>query len=143
MDITLELGTRYHERQKEKGSHQEKKPPISGSNSYKPPQSLSSKNSYYRKNKKGKDFQASKNQPHAALLTKDNKLIGSEKERRIKEGLFTYFGGKHPIEKCFKRPENRQGSSRGFPSKQGKALVGIMMCSMVLTDFLQENNCAL
>ncbi|MBW0517665.1 hypothetical protein O181_057380 [Austropuccinia psidii MF-1] len=28
MDITLELDTRYHERQKEKGSHQEKKPLI-------------------------------------------------------------------------------------------------------------------
>ncbi|MBW0559573.1 hypothetical protein O181_099288 [Austropuccinia psidii MF-1] len=28
MDITLELDTRYHERQKEKGSHQEKKPPV-------------------------------------------------------------------------------------------------------------------
>ncbi|MBW0467136.1 hypothetical protein O181_006851 [Austropuccinia psidii MF-1] len=39
MDITLELDTRYHERQKEKGSHQEKKPPITGSNSSKPPQS--------------------------------------------------------------------------------------------------------
>ncbi|MBW0527562.1 hypothetical protein O181_067277 [Austropuccinia psidii MF-1] len=33
MDITLELDTRYHERQKEKGSHQEKKPPVTGSNS--------------------------------------------------------------------------------------------------------------
>ncbi|MBW0569739.1 hypothetical protein O181_109454 [Austropuccinia psidii MF-1] len=31
MDITLELDTRYHERQKEKGSHQEKKPPVTGS----------------------------------------------------------------------------------------------------------------
>ncbi|MBW0526814.1 hypothetical protein O181_066529, partial [Austropuccinia psidii MF-1] len=39
MEITLELDSRYHERQKEKGSHQEKKPPISGSNSSKPPQS--------------------------------------------------------------------------------------------------------
>ncbi|MBW0585998.1 hypothetical protein O181_125713 [Austropuccinia psidii MF-1] len=29
MDITLELDTRYHERQKEKGSHQETKPSIS------------------------------------------------------------------------------------------------------------------
>ncbi|MBW0505129.1 hypothetical protein O181_044844 [Austropuccinia psidii MF-1] len=28
MDITLELDTRYHERQKEKGSNQEKKPPV-------------------------------------------------------------------------------------------------------------------
>ncbi|MBW0574171.1 hypothetical protein O181_113886 [Austropuccinia psidii MF-1] len=87
MDITLELDTRYHERQKEKGSHQEKKPPISGSNSSKPPQSSSSKKPYHKKNKKGKNFQVSKDKPHAALLNKDNKLIGSEKERRIKEGL--------------------------------------------------------
>ena len=43
MDITLGLDARYHERQKEKGSHQEKKPTISGSNSSKPPQSSSSK----------------------------------------------------------------------------------------------------
>ncbi|MBW0522003.1 hypothetical protein O181_061718 [Austropuccinia psidii MF-1] len=38
MDITLELDTRYHERQKEKGSNQEKKPPVTGSNSSRPPQ---------------------------------------------------------------------------------------------------------
>ncbi|MBW0579139.1 hypothetical protein O181_118854 [Austropuccinia psidii MF-1] len=41
MDIILELDTRYHERQKEKGSHQEKKPPISGSNYSKPHESSS------------------------------------------------------------------------------------------------------
>ncbi|MBW0562869.1 hypothetical protein O181_102584 [Austropuccinia psidii MF-1] len=79
MEITLELDTRYHERQKEKGSHQEKKPPISGSNSSKPPQSSSSKKPYHRKNKKGKNFQVSKDNPHASLLTKENKLIGCEK----------------------------------------------------------------
>ncbi|MBW0569387.1 hypothetical protein O181_109102 [Austropuccinia psidii MF-1] len=87
MDIALELDTRYHERQKEKGSYQEKKPPISGSNSSKPPQSSSSKKPYHRKNKKGKNFQVSKDKPHAAFLTKDNQYIGSEKERRIKEGF--------------------------------------------------------
>ncbi|MBW0492040.1 hypothetical protein O181_031755 [Austropuccinia psidii MF-1] len=38
MDINLELDTRYHERQKEKGSHQEKKPPVTGSNSSRTPQ---------------------------------------------------------------------------------------------------------
>ncbi|MBW0494477.1 hypothetical protein O181_034192 [Austropuccinia psidii MF-1] len=32
MDNILELDTRYHERQKEKGSNQEKNPPISESN---------------------------------------------------------------------------------------------------------------
>ncbi|MBW0476200.1 hypothetical protein O181_015915 [Austropuccinia psidii MF-1] len=111
MDIPLELDTRYHERQKEKGSHQEKKPL----------QSSSSKKPYDRKNKKGKNFQVSKDKPHAFLLTKDKKIIASEKLRRIKEGLCTFCGGKQPIEKCFKRPENKQGSSKGFPRKQGKA----------------------
>ncbi|MBW0535161.1 hypothetical protein O181_074876 [Austropuccinia psidii MF-1] len=37
-DITMELDKRYHERQKEKGGHQEKKPPITGSNSFRTPQ---------------------------------------------------------------------------------------------------------
>ncbi|MBW0496869.1 hypothetical protein O181_036584 [Austropuccinia psidii MF-1] len=121
MDITLELDTRYHERQKEKGSHQEKKPPVTGSNSSRPPQDSSSRRPHHKKNKKGKQFQASKDKPHSVLLNKDHKLISSEKERRIKEGLCTYCGGKHPIEKCFKRPQNKPGSSRGFPSQQGKA----------------------
>ncbi|MBW0481265.1 hypothetical protein O181_020980 [Austropuccinia psidii MF-1] len=135
--------TRYHERQKEKGSHQEKKPPATGSNSSRPPQDSSTRRPHHKKNQKGKQFKASKDKPHSSLLNKDNKLIGSENERRIKEGFCTYCGGKNPIEKCFKRPQNRPGSLRGFPRKQGKAWVGIMMCSMVLTYFLQEHNCAL
>ncbi|MBW0512772.1 hypothetical protein O181_052487 [Austropuccinia psidii MF-1] len=109
MDITLGLDTRYHERQKEKGSNQEKKPPATGSNSSRPPQYSSSKRPHHKKNKKGKKVQASKDKPHSSLLNKDNKLIGSEKERRIKEVLCTYCGGKHPIEKCFKRPQNKPG----------------------------------
>ncbi|MBW0493044.1 hypothetical protein O181_032759 [Austropuccinia psidii MF-1] len=121
MDITLELDNRYHERQKEKFSNQEKKPPVTGSNSSRPPQDSSLKRPHHKKNKKGKQFQASKDKPHSALLNKDNKLISSEKERMIKEVSFTYCCGKHPIEKCFKRPQNKPGSSRGFPSKQGKA----------------------
>ncbi|MBW0534002.1 hypothetical protein O181_073717 [Austropuccinia psidii MF-1] len=120
MDISLELNTTYHEGQKEGGSHQEKKPPINGSKSSKPSQNSSSKRPYHRKNKEGKNSQVSKDKPHASLLTNYNKFIGSGKERRIKEGLCTYCGGKHPIYKSFKRPQNRQGSSRGFPSKQGK-----------------------
>ncbi|MBW0471897.1 hypothetical protein O181_011612 [Austropuccinia psidii MF-1] len=68
------------------------------------PQGSSSKRPHHKNNKKGKKSQASKDKPHASLLNKDNKLIGSEKERRIKECLSTYCGGKHPIEKCFKRP---------------------------------------
>ncbi|MBW0492226.1 hypothetical protein O181_031941 [Austropuccinia psidii MF-1] len=56
MEITLELDTRYHEGQKEKGSHQEKKPPISESNTSKPPQGSLSEKPYDRKNKKGKNL---------------------------------------------------------------------------------------
>ncbi|MBW0535879.1 hypothetical protein O181_075594 [Austropuccinia psidii MF-1] len=119
MDITLELDTRYHERQKEKGSHQERKPPVTGFHSARPCQDSSSRRPHHKKSKKGKQFQASKDKPHYALLNKDNKLIGSEKERRIKEGLCTSCGGKHQMEKCFKRPQNKPGPSRGFPSKQG------------------------
>ncbi|MBW0501717.1 hypothetical protein O181_041432 [Austropuccinia psidii MF-1] len=100
---------RYHERQKEKGSHQEKKPPTTGSNSSRPPQDSSSKRPHHKKNRKGKQFQVLEDKPHSALLNKDNKLIGSEKERRIKEGLCTYCGGNHSIEKLFKRPQNKPG----------------------------------
>ncbi|MBW0579795.1 hypothetical protein O181_119510 [Austropuccinia psidii MF-1] len=67
MDITLELDTRYHERQKEKGSHKEKKPPVTGSNSSRPPQNSSSKRPHHKKNKKGK--------PHSPLPNKDIRLI--------------------------------------------------------------------
>ncbi|MBW0473286.1 hypothetical protein O181_013001 [Austropuccinia psidii MF-1] len=121
MDITLELDTIYHERPKEKGGNQEKKPPVTGSNLSKPPQGSYSKRSHHMNNKKSNQSQVSKYKPHAALLNKDNKLIGYEKEMRIKSDLCTYCGGKHPIEKLFKRPWNKPGSSRGFPSKQGKA----------------------
>ncbi|MBW0553377.1 hypothetical protein O181_093092 [Austropuccinia psidii MF-1] len=92
MDITLELDTRYHERQKEKGSHQHKKPPVTGSNALRPPQSSSSKRPHHKKNEKGKPFPASKDKPHSSLLNKDNKLIGSKKERGIKEVLCNYCG---------------------------------------------------
>ncbi|MBW0575838.1 hypothetical protein O181_115553 [Austropuccinia psidii MF-1] len=121
MDITLELDTRYHERKKEKGFTQDKKPPVTGSNWSRPPHDSFSKRPCHKKNKKGKQLQISKDKPYALLLNKDNKLISSEKERRIKEGLCTYCGGSHPTKKCFRRPQNKPGSSRGFPRNQGKA----------------------
>ncbi|MBW0569175.1 hypothetical protein O181_108890 [Austropuccinia psidii MF-1] len=108
MDITLELDTRYHERQNEKSHHQEKKPEASKSNS-------SSSSQKKKKNFKKRD------KPHSSLLNKDFKLMNSEKERRIKEGLCTYCGGKHSLESCFKRPQNKLTQPSGkFPS-QGKA----------------------
>ncbi|MBW0575835.1 hypothetical protein O181_115550 [Austropuccinia psidii MF-1] len=85
------------------------------------PQGSSLKRPHHKKNEKGKEFKSSKDKSHADLLNKENELIDSEKERRIKEGLFTHCGGKTPIEKCFKRPQNKPGSSRGFPSKRGKS----------------------
>ncbi|MBW0552784.1 hypothetical protein O181_092499 [Austropuccinia psidii MF-1] len=97
MDITLKLDTRYHERQKEKGSHQEKKAPVTGPSSSRLPQDSSSNRPHHKKNKRGKQFQVSKDKPHSSFLNKDNKLIGSEKERRIKEVLCTCCGGKHAI----------------------------------------------
>ncbi|MBW0566509.1 hypothetical protein O181_106224 [Austropuccinia psidii MF-1] len=68
MDITFELDTRYHERKKEKGGNQEKKPPVTGSNFSIPPQDSSSKRPHQKKNKKGKQFQVSKDIPHGSLL---------------------------------------------------------------------------
>ncbi|MBW0498908.1 hypothetical protein O181_038623 [Austropuccinia psidii MF-1] len=111
MDITLELDARCHQRQQEKRSHQEKKPTVTGGNAFRPPKDSSPKNPHHKNRKKGNNFQVSKDTPHSALLNKDNNLIGSAKERRIEEGLCTYCGGKHPIQK----------SSKGFPSKQGKS----------------------
>ncbi|MBW0553878.1 hypothetical protein O181_093593 [Austropuccinia psidii MF-1] len=73
MDVTLELDTRYHDRQKEM------KPEASKSNSSDPQNSSSSSQ------KKKKNFQK-RNKPHSSLLNKDFKLMNSEKERRIKEG---------------------------------------------------------
>ncbi|MBW0543939.1 hypothetical protein O181_083654 [Austropuccinia psidii MF-1] len=99
MDIMLELDTRYHERQNEKSHHQEKKPEDSKSNSSHPQNSSSSSQ------KKKKNFQK-RDKDHSSLLNKDLKLINSEQERRIKEGLSTYCGGKHSLESYVKRPQN-------------------------------------
>ncbi|MBW0481135.1 hypothetical protein O181_020850 [Austropuccinia psidii MF-1] len=77
MDITLELDTRYHERQKEKGENQGKKPPVTGSNASIPLQDSYSKRLHHKRNNKGKKSQVSKDKPHAALLNKDNRFIGS------------------------------------------------------------------
>ncbi|MBW0529233.1 hypothetical protein O181_068948 [Austropuccinia psidii MF-1] len=114
MYITLELDTRYHERKNEKSHHQEKKPEASKSN-YSHPKSSSSSSQ-----KKKKNFQK-RDKTHSSLLNKDFKLMKSEKERRVKEGLCTYCGGKHSLESCIKRPQNKLTQPSGqFPS-QGKA----------------------
>ncbi|MBW0535883.1 hypothetical protein O181_075598 [Austropuccinia psidii MF-1] len=85
MDITLELDTSYHERQKENSNHKDKRPEASKSNSSHPQDSSSSNQ------KKKKNFKE-REKPHSSLLNRDFKLINSEKERRIKEVLCTYCG---------------------------------------------------
>ncbi|MBW0488699.1 hypothetical protein O181_028414 [Austropuccinia psidii MF-1] len=112
MDVSLELDTRYHERQKEKNHHQEKKPESSKSNSY------HNQNSS-RSSHKNNNFHSQKREkPHSSLLNKDFTLKRSEKERRIKEGFCTYCGGKHSIESCFKRTQNKLTQPSGrFPSQ--------------------------
>ncbi|MBW0553241.1 hypothetical protein O181_092956 [Austropuccinia psidii MF-1] len=73
MDITLELDTRYNERQNEKGSNHKKKPPVTGSSPSRPTQDSFSKRLHHKKNKNGKQFQASRDKPNSALLNMDNK----------------------------------------------------------------------
>ncbi|MBW0569924.1 hypothetical protein O181_109639 [Austropuccinia psidii MF-1] len=108
MDVTLELDTRYHERQKEK------KPEAPRSSTSHPQNSSSSSH------KKKKNFQK-RDKPHSSLLNKDLKLMNFEKERRIKEGLCTYCGGKHSLESCIKRPQNKITHPSGQFTTQGKA----------------------
>ncbi|MBW0562383.1 hypothetical protein O181_102098 [Austropuccinia psidii MF-1] len=99
MNITLELDTRYHERQKEKSHHQERKPEASKSNSSHP-------QSYSSSTQKEKNFQK-RDKPHSSSLNKYFKLMNFEKERRIKEDLCAYGGGKNSLESCLKRPQNK------------------------------------
>ncbi|MBW0489401.1 hypothetical protein O181_029116 [Austropuccinia psidii MF-1] len=106
-DMTLELDTRNYERKKKKIHNQEKKPEASKSSSSHPQNSPSS-------NQK-------RDKPHSSLLNKDFKVIASEKERRIKDGLCTYCGGKHSHESCFKRPHNKLAQPSGKYPSQGKA----------------------
>ncbi|MBW0581781.1 hypothetical protein O181_121496 [Austropuccinia psidii MF-1] len=105
MDVTLELDTRSHGRQKEK------KPEASKSSSSHPqnyPSSSQKKNNFQKRDK-----------PNSSLLNKDFKLMNSDKERRIKEGICTYCGGKHSVESCFKMPQNKLTQPSGqFTSKE-------------------------
>ncbi|MBW0484841.1 hypothetical protein O181_024556 [Austropuccinia psidii MF-1] len=135
MDITLALDIRYHKRKKKKSYHQENKHGASKSNSSHP-QNSSSPNQKKEKNLHKRD------KPHSSLLDRDFKLMGSEKQRRIKEGLCFYRGRKHILESHFKRPQTQLSQPSGkFPS-HGKARVKIIFCSMVFTVFHPEHNCA-
>ncbi|MBW0505658.1 hypothetical protein O181_045373 [Austropuccinia psidii MF-1] len=84
INITLDPDTRYHERKKDKSHHQEKKPEASKSNS-------SSSNQKKNNNFKNRD------KHHSPLLNKDLNLMGSKKERRIKEGLCAILVGRRVL----------------------------------------------
>ncbi|MBW0508714.1 hypothetical protein O181_048429 [Austropuccinia psidii MF-1] len=77
INITLDLDTRYHEMQKQKGHHQEKKAEAPKSNSSHPQSSTSS-------NQKKKNFQK-RDKPHSSFLNEHLKVMDYKKERRIKE----------------------------------------------------------
>ncbi|MBW0514102.1 hypothetical protein O181_053817 [Austropuccinia psidii MF-1] len=119
-DITLELNTRYRERQKAKSHYQEKNPEASMSNSSHPQSSLNS-------NQKKKNFQK-EDKPHSSLLNKDFKLMNSEKKRRIKEGLCTFFRGKHSLESCFKRPQNKLTKPSGKSPSEEHVVFNVLHC---------------
>ncbi|MBW0501279.1 hypothetical protein O181_040994 [Austropuccinia psidii MF-1] len=73
MDVTLELATRYYERQKEKNHYCEKKTEASNSSSSHHQNSSSS-------SQKKKNFRVQKrDRPHSSLLNKDHRLMRSEK----------------------------------------------------------------
>ncbi|MBW0527306.1 hypothetical protein O181_067021 [Austropuccinia psidii MF-1] len=105
--------TRYNERQKERGIHQEKKPPISGSN-------FPSLLKVHHQKGLITGRRVSQDMPHPALLTKDNKLIYSKKESMIKEGLCAYCGGKHPIENASKGLKIDKGSKENSLASREK-----------------------
>ncbi|MBW0490064.1 hypothetical protein O181_029779 [Austropuccinia psidii MF-1] len=112
MDITMELDTREHERQKEKTHHQAKKPEDSKLNSSHTQSSSSA-------NRKKKNFQK-RYKPHSSFLNEVLKLMNYERERIINKGLCTYCGGKNTLESCFKGSQNQLSQPSGkFPS-QGK-----------------------
>ncbi|MBW0468852.1 hypothetical protein O181_008567 [Austropuccinia psidii MF-1] len=81
MEVTLDLDTKYHEREKEKNYVQERKTEASKSDYSCYQNSLSS-------NQKKKSFHFKKRDNlHSSFLNKDFKLMGSEKERIVKEVL--------------------------------------------------------
>ncbi|MBW0544717.1 hypothetical protein O181_084432 [Austropuccinia psidii MF-1] len=115
MEITLELDTRNHERQKEKNNHQEKKTDSSKSSSSHPQY-------FSNSNHKKKNFNFQKRDtPHSSFLNKEFKLMGSEKAMILKEGSYAYCGGNHSLQDCIKRPQNQLTQPAGRFSSKGKA----------------------
>ncbi|MBW0486110.1 hypothetical protein O181_025825 [Austropuccinia psidii MF-1] len=136
MDVSLEFDTRYHERQKEKNYHQEKKPEASKSNSSHHQNSSSSSH-------KKKNFHSQKlYKPHSSLLNKVFKLKCSEKERRIKEGLCTYCGGKNSLESCVKRPQNKLTQLQGLITFNADQKYYSDPSNSFCNDFSSAKSCA-
>ncbi|MBW0590077.1 hypothetical protein O181_129792 [Austropuccinia psidii MF-1] len=93
MEISLELDTRYHERQKEKVSHQENNPPVTGSNTSRPPQDSSSKRPHHKRIRRASNFKLQKTSP---ILLSSIRTINSLVLKRIggsKKGYFLFVVG--------------------------------------------------
>ncbi|MBW0482866.1 hypothetical protein O181_022581 [Austropuccinia psidii MF-1] len=79
------------------------------------------KNSSSSSDKK-KDLRGQRrNKPRSSLLNRDHRLMGSEKERRIKEGLCAYLGGRNSLEACVKNPQNQVTQPEGRFTSQVEA----------------------
>ncbi|MBW0582652.1 hypothetical protein O181_122367, partial [Austropuccinia psidii MF-1] len=75
-----------------------------------------------RSSDKKKDLRGQRrNKPHSSLLNRDHRLMGSEKERRIKEGLRAYLGGRNSLEACVKNPQNQVTQPEGRFTSQVEA----------------------
>ncbi|MBW0469105.1 hypothetical protein O181_008820 [Austropuccinia psidii MF-1] len=92
MDVTLELVIRYHERKKENNHFKENKTEATKLSSS---QSGNNSSSSHKKNKNYSIWKRNKHNP--SLFNDYHRLKGSEKERRLKEGLFSYSSGKKRI----------------------------------------------
>ncbi|MBW0460528.1 hypothetical protein O181_000243 [Austropuccinia psidii MF-1] len=90
IDVTLKPDTMYNERKKEKNHFQEANTQVSKLTS-------GTQNSSSSSIKKKNFWIQKRDKPHSSIVNKDHKLMGSEKERTLKEGLCSYCGGKHSI----------------------------------------------
>jgi len=109
MKATLDYDTRYHERVKEKQTHHPTSSSFKEKTSHSSPQVSSRPHQHKKKNfnrpqpqpqKKTFPSSSTSSNPIRPLLSRNGTLKAAEKERRVKEGLCTYCGGKHKLEDC-------------------------------------------
>ena len=121
IDLSLRIDKRWQEHRRERKSttqshHPSVKDPSRTAKHFRPQQPQRNPPNHPRPSTSSSTFRpSSSNRPPpraavpaaiAKVLTSDGKLQESEKERRVREGLCTYCGGRHRLENCPKRPAN-------------------------------------